>query len=254
MGGGAAVGGRRRRGPPRVGPGTVLGDGQGPRRQVRRDHPRAVAAAGHFRRLGAPPVHHGPGPQPRRPHHVRQPLPQGLGLPPRAHHQLVHPLRHRPFRPGSRLPGHRRQALLHSLPAGRRPGVFRDRRVHPPRDDARRHRRRRSSRGPTLRRRPGPQRRVADHGPGDSGGGRRGYRPGVRHGRPQGNPRQRHRGLRDRAPPRPGIHRHHRAGRRPDRGGWQVRRRGAVRGPPLGRSRSWSGWAAWRRSRTTAIR
>ena len=55
------------------------------------------------------------------------------------------------------------------------PEQGRDRRHHPPGDDAGRHRRRRAPRRPALRRHPGPQRRPAHHGPRHPGGGRRSH-------------------------------------------------------------------------------
>ena len=118
VGGGAAVAGRGNQ-PPRGGPRRLRRARLGTRREVRRHHSRAVAAAGHLRRLGEAQVHAGARPQPRRPYYLRQPVREGADIPPRAHHQPLRALRHRPFRPGSGLPGRGRPPLPHPLPAGK---------------------------------------------------------------------------------------------------------------------------------------
>ncbi len=116
----------------------------------RRDH-AADAARGRERRLVARAVHDGRAPLARRARVLRPLLRRGSHLPRPRPHQLVPERPDRALRPRSRQGVAGRQALLPAIPRqGKRPP--RDRGDDAPRDDARRHGRRRQPEGRTLRR------------------------------------------------------------------------------------------------------
>ena len=135
--------------PIRRGPRSLRGAGVELRARDRRGHHRAAQGHRRIGRLEPDLLHPGRRSLPRRPGGLRHAVRRRTGLPGPLHHQLVSPLPHGPLERGSRKGRDRRQDLASPLPAGRRERAP-DRRHHPARDDAGRHRGGRPPRGRAL--------------------------------------------------------------------------------------------------------
>ena len=110
---------------------------------LRRQHHPAATTSGGLARLGPRTLHHGRRVVAGGDRGVHPPLRRWPDLPWQAPGQLGSGAAHRGLRPRGGEPGRERPPVAHALSTQRRQGFCR-RRHHPPRDHARRHRRRRA--------------------------------------------------------------------------------------------------------------
>ncbi len=221
-GGGRERAARRRQEPPGARPRGLRRAGLGMERGVRLKDRRAVQAARCLLRLRARALHPRRRLRPRRPQGLQAALRQGLHLPRQLHGQLGSGNALGDLRPRGREPRGDRLAVLDRLP-GRGLGPGAHGRHRAPRDDARRHRRRREPRGRALRRPGRLLLRAAAGRPPVADHRRRLRRPRVRHRGAEDHPRPRPQRLRDRPPPRARGDRRDRPRRAHQRGGRGLR-------------------------------